>query len=912
GQRTMRYRHADIEASSLGDDLVTALYEDSEGVLWVGTDAGLDRFDGAGGFDHLLGAGASTEGSAEERVNALFDGADGDLWVGTDHGGLLRLDTVSGHFERFDNDPQDSTSLSNNRVLALYRGASGEVWVGTSKGLNKLLPDGTFRRYLEQDGLSDALVATLLGDSAGRLWIGTPSGLSRFDPASGVFRDYYERDGLQPGGFYPGAAVTRHNGRLCFGGINGFNCFDPKQVVDNPHAPPVVLTGFETFGERVEFGRSTWAVESIRLTHEDNFFAFELAALDFTDPSANRYRYQLEGYDLDWVDADSGRLASYTNVAPGEYVFRARGANSDGVWSEDGPNIALSIKPPFWQTSGFRALLAVGLLSLAGVVYHYRIRHLRRREQKLSRRLDERMADLRRSEERYRLLFERNLAGVVRATPVGSIIDCNEAFAKIFGYASPAECQAKHRLALDLSPGSGTPGSLSPAAQPSLLARLRAEGAVVGHEASALTGDGSVVSLLWNANMISEAGQPSVIEGTVIDVSERQRIEEGLRRAQKLESLGVLAGGIAHDFNNLLMSILGNAELGRMGLDRASKIHGRLEKIETAAQRASELASKMLAYSGKGEFVVSRIDLASTVRGMAHLLEGAVPKKASLVFELQGGLPLVEADVEQIEQIVTSLVTNASEALGGAEGAITVGCAVRDYSAEELADTYLDDRLPAGFYVSLTVRDTGSGMDEDLQLKIFDPFFTTKFTGRGLGLAAVLGIVRGHRGAIKIDSTPGRGSLFTVLFPAAEEQSSTTVDVPTIAVETSGQSIVLVVDDDEAVRHVARDMVEALGFDVLTANDGLEGLEMYRQHADQIGLVILDLAMPKMSGEEAFHAIREISPSARVILASGYDEGESTRLFAGQGLSGFIQKPYRMLKLREKIEDVLGPGAASG
>ena len=447
-----------------------------------------------------------------------------------------------------------------------------------------------------------------------------------------------------------------------------------------------------------------------------------------------------------------------------------------------------------------------------------------------------------------------------------------------------------------------------------LATRLQEGGTVAGFESSARARDGSIVTLLWNANLVEgEAGEPTVVEGTVIDVSERQRIEEGLRRAQKLESLGVLAGGIAHDFNNLLMSIMGNTELAKMDLEADSSLNRRLDRIETAAGRAAELSRQMLAYSGKGEFVISRLDLSASARDMAHLFEGAVSKKAEIEYRLDRDLPSVEADEGQIEQILMSLVTNASEALSGAGGKITISTGHRYFTAEDLADTYLDDQLPAGLYVVLEVTDEGSGMEEDIQLKIFDPFFTTKFTGRGLGLAAVLGIVRGHRGAIRIDSTPGRGSTFTLLFPAAPAPP---VDESSGHVNPSGHGLMLVVDDEESVRQIAQDMLETLGYATLTASDGQAGLEMFRRHADEIALVVLDLAMPRMSGEEAFREIRKISPEVRVILASGYDERESTRLFAGQGLSGFIQKPYRLATLEEKIRKVLGrvkppdPGAS--
>ena len=503
---------------------------------------------------------------------------------------------------------------------------------------------------------------------------------------------------------------------------------------------------------------------------------------------------------------------------------------------------------------------------------------------------------------------------MVRATLDGRILECNEAFARFLGYDSPEECRDRHVLDLTTAPDDN----------PSLADRLAADGTVLSTESSVGTRDGGLVAVLWNLSLVpDEGGQPPVVEGTAIDVSERRRIEEGLRRTQKLESLGVLAGGIAHDFNNLLMSIMGNAELARHDLDESSPVHARLDRIEAASGRAADLARQMLAYSGKGDFVVSRLDVSAAVREMANLLDGAVSKKAWLVYELEPNLPAIEADGGQIEQIVISLVSNASEALGNPGGAITVRTGCRHYGPDELADTYLDDRLPAGRYVYLEVADGGSGMDEDLQLKIFDPFFTTKFTGRGLGLAAVLGIVRGHHGAIKIDSAPGRGSTFTVLFPtAASEPSLQPLAKPDSV--SGGESrrpcptpasaerrrdrrgTVLVVDDDEFVRRVAQDMLSTLGFDVLTAGDGQEGVEVFRRRAADIELVLLDLSMPRMGGEEAFGEIRKTAPTARVILASGYDEQESTRRFAGRGLSGFIQKPYRLSNLEEKVRQVLG------
>ena len=753
------YRPDEADSAALEGDQVMTLFEDRASNLWVGRVSGLDLIDRERRLEQRFRHDSSDPRSLSESfVTVIFEDSNGTLWVGTHNGGVNRRDAPAGGFQRFANDPRDPHSLSNNRVSAIHQQGTGTLWVGTANGLNEMRSDGTFRRFLEDHGLPHPQVAGILGDGAGKLWVATGQGLSRFDPETGTFRTYTTRDGLQGDQFEAGAALRRRDGRLCFGGSKGYSCLDPQRVVDNPHMPPVVLTGFQKLGESVSFSRAPWTVGDVRLSHGDDAFAFEFAALDYTQPEDNLYRYRLEDFDRRWIDAGSERSASYRNVPPGDYVFRVQGSNSDRVWNPEGLAIAVSIAPPYWQTMWFRALAAALLATVAGGAYSARVGHLKRREHKLAQRVEESLADLRRSEERYRLLFERNLAGVVRATVDGRILECNEAFARILGYGSPEECSAQHVLDL----------STAPDGMPSLADRLGDDGTVLSYESSVRTKSGGMVAVLWNASLVPGDGdQPSVVEGTAIDVSERRRIEEGLRRAQKLESLGVLAGGIAHDFNNLLMSIMGNAELARRDLDQASPIHPRLDRIENASARAAELAKQMLAYSGKGDFVITHLDVSGAVRKMANLLDGALSKKASLAYELEPDLPAIEADAGQVEQIVMSLVTNASEALGGDGGTITLRTGSRDYSLDDLADTYLDDRLPAGRYVFLEVADGGSGMDEDLQLKIFDPFFTTKFTGRGLGLAAVLGIVRGHRGAIKIDSAPGLGSTFTVLFSAA-------------------------------------------------------------------------------------------------------------------------------------------------
>jgi len=390
---------------------------------------------------------------------------------------------------------------------------------------------------------------------------------------------------------------------------------------------------------------------------------------------------------------------------------------------------------------------------------------------------------------------------------------------------------------------------------------------------------------------------------------ERERLEGQVRHAQKLESLGVLAGGIAHDFNNLLTGVLGNIELGLLQVEQGSPAAKSFTEARVSAERAADLSRQMLAYSGKGNFVIEAVDVNVLVSEIGNLLEVSVSKNVALSYDLHRGLPPVVADVTQLHQVLLNLVTNASDSIGNEGGVVTLRTGLRDCDSAYLSETYLDDHLAEGDYLFIEVTDTGCGMDPETMQRIFDPFFSTKFTGRGLGLASAVGIVRGHSGAIKVASEEGNGTTFTVLLPVGNCVALMKPEEKDEIASSKGGGTVLLVDDEDAVRDIGTRLLEQAGFAVVGAADGCEAVDYYREHCDDVSCVLLDLTMPKMGGEETFQELRKIRADVRVVLSSGFSEQEVVGRFAEGGISGFVQKPYRFEKLVAEVEAAARAGA---
>jgi PAS domain S-box-containing protein len=417
--------------------------------------------------------------------------------------------------------------------------------------------------------------------------------------------------------------------------------------------------------------------------------------------------------------------------------------------------------------------------------------------------------------------------------------------------------------------------------------------------------------LVRGRGYLDDAGKPTRLVGIGIDVTGQKRTEEKLRHTQRLESLGILAGGIAHDFNNLLVVIMGNANLASRMVPAYHPAKSPLEEIELASTKAASLTRQMLAYAGRGQVEIDRLQVSTVIRDIERLVRSVISKNVDLRIDLAADLPFIEADAGQMQQVLMNLVINAAESIPEERQGTVCVRAFTQYLDETAIENGTGERPPAaGNYVTIEVEDTGIGMDEATRARIFEPFFTTKFLGRGLGLAAVVGIIRAHKGTLRVESTPGRGSRFQVLLAAEPAEWTEKRQPETMSArDLRGEGIILVVDDDQSVRELAGDILQAYGYSVLLAEDGFTAVELARGSSVPPALVLLDLSMPGMSTSQTIEQLRFVRPDLPILLSSGYDEGDVLTRFNHSRFFGFIHKPYTPAQLAEKVKVAVSEAA---
>jgi len=537
-----------------------------------------------------------------------------------------------------------------------------------------------------------------------------------------------------------------------------------------------------------------------------------------------------------------------------------------------------------------------------------------RRQSTLEEQVRERTAALQETEERFRTLVQQVPAVVYLSAldEVGTTLYISPQLTTTLGY-TPEEWIAQPDL---------WQRCLHPDDRARVLAAyetMRDGSAPMNCEYRTIARDGRVVWVHEVANVLgSRTNRLCLHQGILIDITEQKRAEEErlqlerrLLHAQKLESLGVLAGGVAHDFNNLLTAMQGHLEMAQQQITNVASVRWHIESALQVVKRATDLTRQMLAYAGKGQFVVQDVDLNMLIEQNRAVLSAAVSRSVTFDLQLAAQLPLIRADIGQMQQVIMNLVTNASEAIGERHGVITLRTGAQVCDQEYLQRSCLEEKPPAGPYVFIEVSDTGCGMDERTRERMFEPFFTTKFTGRGLGMAAVQGIVRALHGAIMVDSQPGRGTTVRVLLPVAQSSESSTpaplapVALAEVEGKTSATGTILVIDDEDMVCELVADALHLMGFQALTASDGEEGVHLFREHVAEISCVILDLTMPRQDGVSTYQALRSIRPDVPIILTSGYSLQGVLQRFEGQRPDGFLHKPYPLEELRRVVESVL-------
>ncbi len=884
---------------------------------------------------------------ASGSVHVIVEDRTGDLWLSraTDvesrgYNFVQYLERQTGRVAEFRNEPGDANSLTPGTIMAIWPDSRDNVWIGTSSGLNCISPDRRrIRRFGPAEGLPAEVVSSILEDSAGNLWVGTTRGLARLEQAvllpERLKVDVYdEHDGLQGNEFRNGAAFRSASGELFFGGQRGLTFFFPERVRQNPFVPPVVLTDLRIFNRPARIGapgsplrKALWATDSLSLGPDESVLTFEFAALNYTLSSKNRYAYRLEGLEPDWNVVGTQNTATYTSLPHGDYVFRVRASNNDGVWNERGVALRLHVAPRWHERPGVRLALG-GLLLLLGLAAF--VRHERRargRERELEQRVALRTAELHRlneeleqrvgvrtselAAEKERLAVTlRSIADAVIATDIdGHVVLMNRVAEELTGWDAQ---EATGRRLRELLPLVGRE-SREPLPDPLGAVLAGGGGPALPVESLLRRRDGRELLIADSVAPIRD--QESRVVGVVVvfrDVTGRRRIEEQLQSAEKLEALGILAGGIAHDFNNLLTGVFGYIDLAQRRADDGQKTRDTLAKALAVLGRARGLTGQLLTFSRSEQPVTTPLALGELLpKCVDFALSGA---NVSCETTIAPDLWPCRGDERQIDQVIDNLLLNARQAMpeGGSIQLTADNVVVPDEVAIPIEE---------GRYVRVRIRDQGPGIPPDLRSRIFEPFFTTKSEGTGLGLATSYSIVRKHGGYIDVESEMGRGTLFSVYLPASPEAAR--AEHPPADAVPRGTGRILVLDDEEYVRDVAREALEGLGYSVECAADGEEALRLYAAaqcSPSRFDLVILDLTIPGgMGGLAVLRRLLQIDQHVVAIASSGYSRDTVMTDPAAHGFAERLNKPYttremglavaRLLAARHPTARPAGPPA---
>ncbi len=877
------------------------MFQDRSGAIWVGSDDGVIRYSD----ERATSSTVYTErnGLLSNAVRSFAEDQAGNVWIGTRSGLNEYRD---GKFLAY----TEKDGLGNNFIEQLYVDPEGVLWMGTYSGLSRF-KDGKFINYTVDDGLYCEAVYHMVEDNRQNLWVSCNKGIFRVskqqlnDFAEGKIHSlssiaYGPEHGLSStvagAGLQPAACKDR-DGSVWFGMMKGLSVASPENLSINPLPPPVHVE--EVIIDNHLFSPNLMA----DVSPGRGDLEFHYTGLSFLAPEKVRFKYKLEGYDRDWIDAGDRRAAYYGKIAPGSYTFRVIAANNDGVWNPTGAAFGFRLRPHFYQMLWFQALCAVLLaFSLWLYVRGYQ-RRLRRRDQELAvvedalQRKTVAEEQLRHSEARYRDLFESAVYGIYRAAD-GRYLELNSAMVAMLGYDSREQVLA-------LEPRTDV------YAEPAECDRVReaflAADRIEDLEVTWKRKDGRLINVRLSGRRIRGPQDSSgTAEIIAEDITGRKQLERRLRQAQKMDAIGRLAGGIAHDFNNLITVILGYTRLVLDGT-ADSEMQKALHQAEKAAIRAAALTRQLLSFSRHQIVQPQVLSLNHVVTGTKLMLERMIGEDIQLSTDFSPDLFLIKGDRSQIEQVVMNLAVNARDAMphGGKLRFMTRNITVPVAAAGNAQS--LNPKIPAGSYVLLEVSDTGCGMTPETLAHIFEPFFTTKAVGQGtgLGLSTIYGIIEQSSGYVEVDSKVGEGTTFRIYLPRASESEVTFENVPRQPRELRGTETVLLIEDHVPLRELTGAMLRTQGYIVLQTSEPAEAERICREHPGRIDLILSDVVMPEISGPDLVKQLHKLRPRARLMYTSGYSDNPALREQVLNQNLPFLRKPYTRAELLSKVREVL-------
>lgn len=866
-------RETDDFTQFFTDEIIRSVFVDSKKNVWVGT-----HFNGIKRYSH--DTKLFIQYPVMEANNAtIFEDSSGVIWHGS-IAGVYKYDDKNQSFSLAMKDPDNSDSDVILLVTDIKEDDNGNLWIGTiNKLVRKDKTTGKLTFYTTKEGLIDDAISSLLVDDNGVLWISTSKGLSIYSESDDSFKNY------EIGPFNRSSSFKTDDGELYFGAYDGLVHFFPDDIKDNLIPPPVVITSFKVFNKEIQNLGSVTELDFIELQYEDDFFSFDFSALDFSNPSKNLYKYKLEGFDQNWVEVSSKRrFASYTNLDSGDYIFRVIAANSDGIWNKEGHFIDIHIIPPFRDTFLFRVLVLLLFWSIVFVILYYIY--------KLNRALEKQ-----KESEHEILKLKRYQTEILDSMP-----------SLIAGIDSLGNVTLWNRTAVEST------SIRTDEAKGKKLDTLLPEYNLNMEKIVKAIKTGVLITDL---NTKVESDEPYYIDVTVYplqevdvdgavvridDVTKKHQLMEKVHQSSKMDAIGHLAGGMAHDFNNMLAGIINASHLlksPKRELDNKSKKY--VDMIMKASVRASDLTSKLLTFSRKGEISYSQLNIHDLIDESVEILSRTIDKKINIIVDKRAKYFEIVGNSTGLQNILLNLGINSSHAMpdGGEIKIIT-----RDITLSESYCNTARFEITPGKYCDIEVRDNGHGISKEIINKIFDPFFTTKKTGEGtgLGLSVTYGTVIDHHGAINVYSEEGVGSSFHIKLPISSRYKDVGENVENIKYSSG---TVLLVDDEELIVVTCKEMLEEIGYKVIVARDGAEALDLYKSAKYNFDVVITDMIMPVSSGKDIFFKLKEINKDCKIVLSSGFTMDEDLKKLKDAGLSGFIQKPYQISELSHLLSEIL-------